>query len=115
MRQHQRFLRIGTTLAAAWLMAGLAACYVPDRTAHATLVVSAGGTYSFQGQPVTLEQLPATASAAVRAAPTLLVEIQAAPEAGVDAVRVAVEALERAHVRVAFAGATAAAGSTPAK
>ena len=29
-------------------------------------------------------------------------------EAAVDAVRVAVEALERAHVRVAFAGATAA-------
>ncbi len=104
MRQHLRVLRIGTMLTAAFL----SACYVPAQTAHATLVVSAAGGYRFQGQPVTLEQLPATVSAAARATPSLLVEIQAAPEAAVDAVRVAVEALERAHVRVAFAGATAA-------
>ena len=90
------------------LAAVLAGCYMPDRAPHASLAISAMGALTFQGQAVAPQALQAAVRQAGGQGARLVVEIQTSPSAPIAAVEAAVQSIEAADARVAFAGATEA-------
>ncbi len=89
--------------AALMLALPLAGCYMPPPAPHAVVHVSAQGEYTLDGKPVAPGELEAAVAARAASAPKLVVEIHASPEADVAVVEEAVQAIRRAHARVAFA------------
>jgi len=81
----------------------LIGCYVPAPVTHAVLRVSAAGAYALDGVDVAADGLPDALAHRHAVAPTLLVEIDASPQANANAVTAALKAAKSAHVRVAFA------------
>jgi biopolymer transport protein ExbD len=84
----------------------LSGCYVPPPTAHAELQISATGSYTFNGHNVSGQELVARVEAAKQPGTDLVVQVESAPSARMDAVTFAVAALRAAHVRVAFVHGT---------
>jgi len=82
----------------------LAACYVPDRAAHASLNIDQDGGYVFNGHRSSAAQLGADIASANPSGAPLYVEIHASPAADMKTVEVAVHEIKTAHAHVAFAG-----------
>lgn len=82
---------------------GVAGCYVPAPSRHATLRIAAAGSYELNGVPTSAADLQAKVGEAKPARGDLVVQIEAAPTGDVEAVRIAVAAVRAAHARVAFA------------
>jgi biopolymer transport protein ExbD len=92
----------GLRRAALVLALPLAGCYMPPPAPHAVVHVSAQGAYTLDGNPVAPAALEAAVAAKAASAPKLVVEIHASPAADAALVKAAVQAIERAHARVAF-------------
>jgi biopolymer transport protein ExbD len=78
-------------------------CYVPSPVAHATLHIAADGTFKLNGKPVVVQDLAASVEAVEPESGNLVVQIEAAPTANVEAIRAAVAAVRSAHALIAFA------------
>jgi len=95
--------RVRAALALAFLGAGLGGCYVPRPVGHTQLHIAADGAYTVDGVPVAPQELSARLSPTAPGAQSGIVEIEATPATAAKSILFAVDAVKRAHARVAFA------------
>jgi hypothetical protein len=95
--------RVLNRLFLACCAAALTGCILPDPVTHAVLRVSPIGGYELDGVAVSAALLAGAVSAKRVAARSLVLEVRASPEAGIDAIRLAVRAAAHAQARIAFA------------
>ena len=100
-RPVQRCVR--AALALALLCLGLGGCYVPRPVGHTQLHIAADGAYTVDGVPAAPQGLSARLSRTAPGAQTGIVEIEATPATAAKSILFAVDAVKRAHARVAFA------------
>jgi hypothetical protein len=95
--------RVRAALALALLSAGLGGCYVPRPVGHTQLRISADGSYTVNGVQVAPQDLSARLNPIPPEVENGIVEIEATPATAARAILFAVDAVKRAHARVAFA------------
>jgi hypothetical protein len=96
-------LRFVVCLALGASAGSLSGCFLPKPVAHAVLRVSSSGAYELDGKALAPEQLADAIAAKQVLVPSMVLEVRASPEAGIESVRQAVRAARSAHARVAFA------------
>ena len=94
--------RLTLSLTVGTLAALLSGCIVPEPVAHVVLRISASGAYELDGKVFAPDQLAGAVLASEAVAPSMILEIRASPDAGVESVRQAVKAAKSAHARIAF-------------
>lgn len=92
--------KTGLLLALAASLALLGGC--PSPTIHAILEVSENGIFMLDGKPVAENALPALLESRQAQSPSLLLEIHASPQVGMNHIQRAIAAARLAHIRLAF-------------